>query len=176
MHPLTSCPISSARAPALSLCELIERFSEPVGHLLRRLGVAQADLDDVRQRVWLVLARRLEQVQPGAERAFVMAVARREAGHLRRSYRRRSEVTLGVEEEGASPALAGEEWVECRQRWERAAAVLAQMDQSLSTVLRLCELEGASARDVARLLDIPIGTAKSRLRRARAQFSIRAAA
>jgi RNA polymerase sigma-70 factor (ECF subfamily) len=151
----------------LSLKQLIQRYSAPLGSFLARLGIASCDVDDVRQRIWLTVSRCLENVNAGSERAFLWTVARREAGHARRAYRRRAEVTLAEFDDFAAAALHR------ARQLQRSRAVLQQLDASLRVVLLLVELEGASARDVARRLGIPIGTVKSRLRRARADCARR---
>jgi RNA polymerase sigma factor (sigma-70 family) len=163
--------LASARVPAptrLPLQQLMRQYATPLGFLLRRLGVASCDVDDVLQRVWLTVARCLANVRAGSERAFLWTVARREAGHELRSYRRRCEVACSTLDELSAPALAAEEGLHRQQRLAQACALLQQLDVSLRVVLLLCELEDASSREVACWLQIPVGTAKSRLRRARA--------
>lgn len=76
-----------------ALRELVKRHSRAVGRHLERHGVAARDMDDPRQRVWRTIARHFDRIQQGRERAFLLAVARREAGHTRRTYRLRSETT-----------------------------------------------------------------------------------
>ena len=57
---------------------------------------------------------------------------------------------------------------------ERARAlldsVLDQMDDPLRTVFVLFEMEELSTAEIAAMVDVPTGTAASRLRRAREQF------
>jgi len=48
--------------------------------------------------------------------------------------------------------------------------VFAKTDADLVTVFVLFELEGLSAPEISELVDIPVGTVASRLRRARATF------
>jgi len=49
--------------------------------------------------------------------------------------------------------------------------VLARMPLELRTVFVLFELEGLEVRAIAELEGLPVGTASSRLRRAREEFS-----
>jgi RNA polymerase sigma-70 factor (ECF subfamily) len=49
------------------------------------------------------------------------------------------------------------------------------MESELVTVFILFELEGMSTPEIAQLLEIPVGTVASRLRRARAAFKTGAA-
>ena len=53
------------------------------------------------------------------------------------------------------------------------SAVLEQMEEDLRTVFVLCEVEELSSGEVAEALGIPVGTVKSRLRRAREDFAVR---
>jgi RNA polymerase sigma-70 factor (ECF subfamily) len=155
---------------------LIRQHGKAIGAFLERLGVARADVDDARQRVWLTVVRCFERIHPGSERAFLFSVARREAGHVRRSRRRRCEVMETCFDELAGESVLSDERLERRQILEQACAVLEGMDQSLRTVLWLSEIDDATAQDIAGLLQIPIGTVKSRLRRARTECARRVAA
>lgn len=79
---------------------------------------------------------------------------------MRRTYRRRSEV--------AAPPI--DERIGQRQRLARVAAALGDMDDRLRDVLVMSELDEASSREIACALAIPVGTVKSRLRRAREEL------
>src|SRR3954471_7434954 len=83
----------SARPAEARLRRMVGDHFDMIWRSLRRFGVREADIDDLIQRVFLTASRRLAEIRPGAERAFLFAVAIREAGHVRRSYRRRAEVS-----------------------------------------------------------------------------------
>jgi RNA polymerase sigma-70 factor (ECF subfamily) len=68
-----------------------------------------------------------------------------------------------------SAALPSDELLVRRQRLEQAGAVLQQLDDGLRDVLLLFALEETPTREIAEFLQVPVGTVKSRLRRARAQ-------
>src|SRR4051812_1852950 len=72
---------------------------------LRRFGVHAADVEDAAQRVFLTVANRLGDITVGAERSFLYCVAKREAGHVRRSYRRRRETPEEILEEATPESL-----------------------------------------------------------------------
>jgi RNA polymerase sigma-70 factor (ECF subfamily) len=151
---------------------LFEAHYASIWRLLRRLGVEHAQLDDAAQEVFWVAARRLADIEAGREHAFLYGVALRVASNL---LRRQNDVPpatdleqcLGLSTHEASPEQALE------QRRARALldTVLASMPLELRTVFVLFELEGLQIRDIAALEEIPIGTAGSRLRRAREEFS-----
>jgi RNA polymerase sigma-70 factor (ECF subfamily) len=143
---------------------------ELVWRSLRRLGVPEAEVDDGAQQVFIVAAQRLASIAPGSERAFLFGTALRVAGHVHRAKRRRGEVPDPLPEDRADPTPGADELLDQR----RARALLDQVLESLPLEVRavfvLFELEQMSVPEIAALLDIPGGTAASRLRRGRELF------
>jgi RNA polymerase sigma-70 factor, ECF subfamily len=143
-----------------------------VWRLLRRFGVPMSRLDDAAQEVFWVAARRLSHIEPGKERAFLYGVASRVASNLIR--RQKVALPLGdvPELEALSdPRPTPEACLEQRRARQLLERVLDGMSAELRTVFVLFELEGLSVRDIAELEELPVGTASSRLRRAREEFS-----
>jgi RNA polymerase sigma-70 factor (ECF subfamily) len=159
-----------APAAAARLRTLVDQHLAFVWRCLHRIGTPEADIDDVLQRVFLTAARKLADIQPGAERSFLFAVARREAGHLRRSHRRRGEVGQEAILDKSTGALRPDELVGRQQALAFVSSVLEQMDEALRLVFLLCDVEELSSGEAAEALGIPVGTVKSRLRRAREDF------
>jgi RNA polymerase sigma-70 factor (ECF subfamily) len=142
---------------------------DAVWRMVRRLGVPEADADDAAQQVFLALDKRLADVTVERERAFLMSVAVRIAANARRHLRRSREES-GLDDESASDELSPEGALERRQ-------LLGELDQALTlladdqrSVFVLYEIEGFSLPEIAQSLGIPLGTATSRLRRARELF------
>jgi RNA polymerase sigma-70 factor (ECF subfamily) len=163
---------TSPRIEALDLRSLFERHYASIWRLLRRLGVSAAQLDDAAQEVFWVAARRLSDIEPGREHPFLYGVTLRiAANELRRQRAMPPIAEIGrvpsVVAEGRSP----EDEVAAREERELLDAVLARMPIDLRTVLVLFELEGLEVRQIAEIEEIPVGTASSRLRRAREEFS-----
>jgi RNA polymerase sigma-70 factor (ECF subfamily) len=110
-------------------------------------------------------------IAEGSERAFLFGAAMNVAADSRRSRARAREVhddealRLAVDP-GSSP----EELLARRRARRTLDAVLDAMSIDLRAVFVLVELEELTAPEVASLLDIPIGTVASRLRRARQEF------
>ena len=72
------------------LARLVRAHLPFVWRTLRRLGLEEAQADDAAQSVLLLLARRLDEVEVGKERAFLFGAALRVAqGSRRRAARRR---------------------------------------------------------------------------------------
>src|SRR5690606_41248700 len=83
------------------LRDLVLTEGDFVTRSLRNLGVWGGELDDCVQKVFLVAARRLQEIEPGKERAFLFTCAQNMAAHFRRSLARKREVSDDV--------LSGEE-------------------------------------------------------------------
>lgn len=163
----------SAVAAARQLRQLVDAHYPFVWRALRRAGVAESDADDATQRVFLTVSRRLSEIRPGAERAFIYSVVQGEAGHLRRSYKRRAEVGAEQLEDRSTGRPRPDEIAGRRQALSHVGAVLDAMDESLRSVFALFEIEEMSCQEIASALGIPVGTVKSRLQRAREDFKSR---
>lgn len=162
------------RDPA-DLRAMFLRYHDDVWRLLRRLGVREAHVDDCLQEVFWVAARRFADIVPGRHRAFLYGVSLRVASQeVRRQ--RASALSLAPEpaeqvDPGPSPELQVATG-ELRALLER---VLSALPQEQREVFVLFELEDLRVQDIAHIYDIPVGTASSRLRRAREAFSAAAA-
>jgi RNA polymerase sigma-70 factor (ECF subfamily) len=141
-----------------------------IWRLLRRLGVNTEKADDAAQHVFLVAAEKLQLIKKGSERAFLFGTAMRVARmHLRTERRWVLEEDMDLR---GSQAPRLEEVVQHRRAVELMDKVLTSMDLELRTVFILFELEGLTTPEIAALAEIPLGTAASRLRRAREAFRI----
>ncbi len=159
-------------APLPDLRALFETHYASIWRLLRRLGVRPAQLDDAAQEVFWAAARRLRDIRPGREHAFLYGVAIRVAAN---EFRRQSSgVPLAALPD--LPAVPDERpSVETLLAQHQARALLDQaldrMPIDLRAVFVLHELEGLEVKQIAEIEAIPVGTASSRLRRAREEFS-----
>lgn len=149
---------------------LVEQHYELLWRSLRRFGVPEEAVDDAVQQALIVVARKIDEIRPGEERSYLLGVAVRIAANVRRGIGRRHQVP---EEEGlalADPRLSPDELLERKQARELLDRVLAAMPHDLRTAFVLFELEGLTAPELAHVMAVPLGTAASRLRRAREQF------
>lgn len=145
--------------------DVFSRLGRFVWRALRYLGVAEADLDDACQEVFLVVHRRLNDFEGRSSlRSWVYGITLRVAADYRKSAyvrRRRAHSDAPVPEEQAPCALGQ---AEARQLLQRA---LDALDDDKRTVLVLHELEGFSIPEVAELVGCPVQTAYTRLHAAR---------
>jgi RNA polymerase sigma-70 factor (ECF subfamily) len=142
-----------------------------VWRTVRRLGLSPSRADEAAQDVFITAARKLAFIAPGAERGYLVGVAIRTASNYRRAAAHRREETSGeMASEVVDPNLQADELLEQKRRRAMLDEALDQLPLPLRTVFVLYELEGMSGREIAELLEVPAGTAASRLRKARDLF------
>ena len=166
---------SSPRASATRIAGLVRANYAFVWRLLRRLGLREGDADDAAQQVFLAASGRLSGVEPARERAFLYGVALNVGARARRSLGRRREEPLEAAAERAAAEPNAEQVLERRQARALLDQLLDEMPEELRVVFVLFELEELSTPQIAELCEIPVGTAASRLRRAREDFEERVA-
>jgi RNA polymerase sigma-70 factor (ECF subfamily) len=154
----------------LRVTRMVQAHHDFIWRLLRRLGVPSADADDATQRVFMIAARRVADITLGSERSFLFGTALRVAPEMLRAARS----SPGSLDDEAHERRDSSPDPEALVAQRRARAVLQElllaMPLELRTVLVLFELEQMTKTEVAELLDLPVGTAVSRLRRAREEF------
>jgi RNA polymerase sigma-70 factor, ECF subfamily len=171
VDPIESDPPASPER----IAGLVRAHYAFVWRLLRRLGLGEGDADDAAQRVFLVAAGRLGGVAAEREHAFLYGVTLNVGARARRSLGRRREEPFESAGEREAHELNGEQLLERRQARALLDQILDEMPEDLRLVFVLFELEEFSTRQIAELCEIPVGTAASRLRRARADFEERVA-
>ena len=131
-------------------------------------------LDDAAQEVFLVVARKLDRIRPGAERPFLFSTAVHVAREVQRKHRR-EELAQDPDDERLEPADSHtpEDSFEKKQKQDLLLLLLAGLTDEYRTTFVLYEIEGESVAEIAAILDVPVGTVASRLRRAREKFEAR---
>jgi len=157
-------------ASSSRLNRLVDEHIDFVARILRNGGTAEADIDDDVQRVFIILARRLDDVQPGSEKSFLLQTALRIAFRSRRTAARRREVATDQLPELVDARSRADELTQRREMRRTVDEILSQLDTDLRIVFLLYEVEQMTAAEIAAALHIPPGTVASRLRRARAEF------
>jgi RNA polymerase sigma-70 factor, ECF subfamily len=139
-----------------------------VWRLLVRLGVPSRSADDATQQVFIVATRRVSEIAEGSEKSFLFGTAIRVASDERRSAKNRE--LPGELPEDADHAPSPEDNAEAGRRRDILQEALLSMPLEYRTVFVLFELEQMTKSEVAAMLELPVGTAVSRLRRAREMF------
>ncbi|HWB75341.1 MAG TPA: sigma-70 family RNA polymerase sigma factor [Nannocystaceae bacterium] len=165
-NPRTDAELVDAwRSGDRQACEsLFHRHYAAVTRFFR--NKAPAHTSDLAQRTFLTCFRRIEGLrEPDRFKQWALAVANnvlRE--HLRASRRDRIDFTsMSVADLGSSAVS-----IVARQREQRLLLdALRNIPVDLQTALELHYWERMTVQEIAETLEIPLGTAKSRLRRAR---------
>jgi RNA polymerase sigma-70 factor (ECF subfamily) len=159
----------SIASPMLDFSEIFRTYAPFVWRLLRRLGVAEADANDISQEVFVIVHRKLAQIASSASvRSFVYGVCVRTASDYRRSARVRRERVYAEVPEQRTLAHQDTE-LETRQARELLHAILSRMTDLKRETFILYELEELSIAEIAEALGCPVQTAYSRLHAARAE-------
>jgi RNA polymerase sigma-70 factor, ECF subfamily len=138
---------------------------------LRRLGVREADLEDVTQEVFIAVQRRLPDFDATRPvRPWLFGFAYRMAADYRKSGRVRREV-LDAAPEAVSRAPGAEEDLAAREARELVLAGLDRLSLEARAVLVLHDLDGYAMPDIAAVLGESVNTLYSRLRLARGRFT-----
>jgi len=149
------------------LRELFEEHASFVWRSLRRLGVAEADLDDMLQEVFLVVYQRLGDYEERSRaRSWLYSICVRVAsGQRRKVNRRRENVTMELPEQRTAPEQLQQ--VEDREALLLGHRLLALLPDEQREVFVLYEVEEMPMTEIAQALGCPLYTAYSRLRTAR---------
>lgn len=156
---------------------LVRRYErELFGYLRRYLGDANL-ADDVFQNTFLQLYLKCDQFEAGRPvRPWLYTIATNQAIDTLRRLGRQAMVSLDqqtgetaegevrslielIEGRAVDPAAHSEE----EERRVRIRVWVDQLDDKLRQVLLLAYYQGLKYRDIAEILDIPVGTVKSRL-------------
>lgn len=156
--------------------ELVRRYERRVYGICYRYFGNHADAQDATQDTFLTLARKLHQFRhDSALSTWIYRVATNACNDLGRRYARRPQTPVAdVADTVAADAgtevtvddeLAG---LELAQEIQQA---LLQLDELSRTLIVLCSIEGQTYAEVSQALDLPVGTIKSRVFRARARLA-----
>jgi RNA polymerase sigma-70 factor (ECF subfamily) len=159
----TGAPVDAAEFARLFAAE-----APRVWNALRRIGVREADLEDVCQEVFLVVHRRWGDFRGDSSiRTWIYGIALRKALSYRRAARVRKQTEFQPNDE---PSVAPDQQrgIERAQARRALQAALDKLEDGPRDVFVLFELEQLPMREVAALLELPLQTAYSRLYAARA--------
>jgi RNA polymerase sigma factor (sigma-70 family) len=150
---------------------LFDHFRPRLQMQMVRGGLAPFAAEDVAQDVMETIWRKAHLYDPckSAAATWVFHIARNRRIDLRRRTR---EFSVAAEEflSIADPAAGGDAYLDAAQRDEQVRTALDALPQEQVTLVRLAFFEGLSHSTIARRLQLPIGTVKSRLRLAFARL------
>jgi RNA polymerase sigma-70 factor (ECF subfamily) len=142
-----------------------------VWRTLQRLGVPPAAADDAAQDTFVVVHRRLADLQPGASvKAWLFGIAVRVARDYRRALRRRGTCVLEDADREVSTVRGPFERTAEVQAGRLVERFLTHLDDDKRVVFVMSELEELTAPEIAEALQVNLNTVYSRLRAARERF------
>ena len=169
---------------------LIAQYHLPLYSLIARSINDPSDAADLTQEVFIKVFRNIRGFHGDASlRTWLYRIALHEASNQRRwwSRHKKQEVTIDssadadFDSEGESQTLAAtladthdspyDQAVQSQTR-EHLEAALRQLPEAYRTVVVLREIEGFAYEEIAEILDLQLGTVKSRLTRGRSALRV----
>lgn len=165
-------PLAPPAPPDVRFRELFDRDYAYVWHSLRRLGVAERDVDDIANEVFVRVHKSFHDYDPARpSRPWLFAFCARLASDYRRLARHRREAWFEAGDGVHSVSARSEEQVEVGEKRALVLEALEALDDERRQVFVLHEIDELPIPEVARALQIPVPTAYTRLRAARKTFS-----
>jgi RNA polymerase sigma factor (sigma-70 family) len=143
---------------------LIERWHRPLWLYIRRMTGRDDAAQDLQQEVWLRVIRGIARLREGARfRGWLFGIARRVLmDRLRREY-----AALPTDDVDVAEVAAEAEPADSEADLASLEAALERLPTIERDVLTLFYLRDLTLAELAQALSVPVGTAKSRLFRAR---------
>lgn len=154
-----------------SLADVYRRHAPFVFRVARRLGVPDDATDDIVHEVFIILHRRLPDYDGRASMtSWLYQITRGVISNQRRGRAREDRRLRLVPPPPPSAPPHPEREVEVRQAADAVRTFVEQLDPDQRDVFELCDVDGLTAPEAARLLDAKLNTVYSRLRLARDKF------
>lgn len=156
--------------------ELVTRYQDRVFNLVYRMCANQADAADLVQTTFLKALESLDRFQErSAFYTWIFRIAVNAVISQRRTRQRRPTVSMDdYRPDGRTPALvvadntrSPAQNAEERELLERLGAALEKLDDEFRAAVLLRDIEGLDYSAIAEILDVPVGTVKSRIHRGR---------
>jgi RNA polymerase sigma-70 factor (ECF subfamily) len=165
---------ATLRGDSAAFGALVRKYQDRLITALRSVSGSSEEAEDIAQEAFVQAYLKLPAF--AGESAFytwLYRIAFNGAISRRRKQRSTGSVDERREASGAEPRDEGESAPERVLRQERARLIqqaVAELPEEFRTVLVLREMEGCDYDTIAQILELPIGTVRSRLHRARLQL------
>jgi RNA polymerase sigma-70 factor (ECF subfamily) len=161
--------VASAMAPPVCFAEVVREYSAYVLGLLRRLGVAPADVEDVAQEVFLAVHKQLAGFEARSTlKTWLCGICRNKAfDHCRMTSRRRRLLAAAVPHDASAYSCDPQQELLLKERENLLHLALEKLPQDQREVFVLFEIEQLSMKEVAAAVRCELDTAYSRHRVAR---------
>lgn len=159
--------------------ELLRLYASRIYNLAVHFAGSAADAEDLTQEIFLRLYQNLRQYRGDVPlAAWALRLSRNLCiDHYRRARRERRSTVVSDEVLQHMPALDDPQAEAVgRQQLRTVYRALEEMPEDLAEVVLLRDLQGWSLEETAVSLEVPVGTVKSRLHRARLELAERVTA
>ncbi len=147
---------------------IVRRHQKSLLNFFRRMGARTQEVEDMAQDTFLRVFNYRHRYEPtGKFTNFLFVLARHVWADAGRRAHRRPESLSETLDEGPAPGERGIARADARADVEVA---LAQLSEKLRSVVVLSVYQGLEYRRIAEILDIPVGTVKSRMHLAMRQM------
>ena len=147
---------------------LVRRHQKSLLNFFRRMGARSHEMEDMAQETFLRVFGYRDRYEPkGKFTNFLFVLARHVWADAGRRAQRRPEVLSETLDEGPDPDARGDARAEARVDAEVA---LARLSEKLRSVVVLSVYQGLEYSRIAEILEIPVGTVKSRMHLAMRQM------
>lgn len=150
---------------------IYEEQADYVYSLSRRVSKTRSDAEDLFQEAFLKAYRFLPRFRGGSVKSWLRRIVINTNISNHRGLKNQPTLPLdekpGWKESVPDKSAGPEEMAEQADTTERLQDALAELTEDARTVLVLREIEGLNYQEIADLLEVPKGTVRSRLARAR---------
>lgn len=156
---------------------LVEKYQRKLGRLLSRFIRDPSEVEDVMQEAFIKAYRALPAFRgDSAFYTWLYRIGINTAKNYLAAMRRRAPTSTDVEAEEAEGYADGERLRDLntpenmllsKEIADTVNATMEALPEDLRTAIQLREMDGMSYEDIARIMDCPIGTVRSRIFRAR---------
>ncbi|MFT5223166.1 MAG: RNA polymerase sigma-70 factor (ECF subfamily) [Glaciecola sp.] len=156
--------------------ELVDRYEHRIYAICHRFFGNHADAQDATQDTFLAIARRAGSFRGDSLLStWIFRVAVNACKDLARARARRPQMLVedvqAAADASGTELSGGDDGYGLVEVADDIAAALAQLDETSRTLIILCAIEGRDYAEVAGVMDMPVGTVKSRVFRARAKLA-----
>lgn len=166
MANIDSLLVEQAKSEPEAFGELLLRYQDQVYNYLYRMIGHREDAADLAQEVFLRVYKSLHRFRAGAPfRPWLYKIAT----NVAINYLRARRATLPLDEEAPlrEDRFSPERMAELRELGHQVGQVLLQLPEAYRAVILMRHIEELSYEEMAQALDVPLGTVKVRLHRAR---------
>lgn len=171
--PLRNLALAARDGESIAFTQLYERTREQAWRVLFRVVGHSPDLEDLVQESYIQLMKALKTYRGDSRVTTFLHRVCVNVGlmHLRGKRRKKEEMTDEMPEHEAGESHDPERAAQVKQAAVLVQKALAQLSEEKASVFVYHELLGLKPEEISELVDCPVNTVRSRLNRARQDFT-----